>query len=420
MIKDLPELVEAGIISEATAAQIRHYYFQKNPQPQNRLLIAFGILGALLIGLGIILIIAHNWDELARWFKTVLAFVPLVVGQVACAYTLLKKQESIAWREASSAFLFMSVGASISLISQIYNLGGNLSSFLLVWMLLCAPLIYVMRSSIASLCYLIGITYYVSETGYWSRYDGGNPHLYWMLLLIPLPHYYHLYKQNIASNFLTFHHRFISLSILIALGTVAKSSEEFMAIAYMSLFGLFYLIGSLFIDEENNEYKKIGALGTVAMFIGFSFKWFWEELSKQDLRLLSPEFIIAALLSLLALLLFFYKQKRKPKESFNPLELAFVWFILIFVAGIGSYILATVLINIFALAIGVYTVVRGSKQNHLGILNYGLLIITTLVVCRFFDTDMTFVVRGILFVLVGIGFFVANYSMLQKRRHHEQ
>jgi uncharacterized membrane protein len=419
MIKDLPELVDAGIISEETATQIRHYYFQKNPQPQNRLLIAFGILGALLIGLGIILIIAHNWDELARWFKTVLAFLPLLIGQIACAYTLLKKQESVAWREASSTFLFMSVGASISLISQIYNLGGNLASFLLVWMLLCAPLIYVMRSSIASLCYIIGITYYVSETGYWSRYDGGNPHLYWALVLIPLPHYYHLFKQNIASNFLTFHHRFIPLSILVALGTVAKSSEEFIVIAYMSLFGLFYLIGSLFIDNESNEYKKIGAFGTIAMFIGFSFKWFWQELRNQDLQLLSPEFLVAVLVSVLALLLFFYKQKRKPDAPFNPLELAFVWFILIFLSGIYSYVLATVLTNVFALAIGVFTVVRGSKQNHLGILNYGLLIITALVVCRFFDTNMTFVARGILFVLVGIGFFVANYSMLQKRRNHE-
>ena len=192
-----------------------------------------------------------------------------------------------------------------------------------------------------------------------------------------------------------------------------------MVIAYMSLFGLYYLIGSLFDDEANNEYKKLGAFGTVAMFIGFSFKWFWEELADQDLRLLSPEFIVAVVLSVLATVLFFHKQKRKPDAPFNPLELAFVWFILIFVSGIWSYILATVLTNIFALAIGVYTVVRGSKQNHLGILNYGLLIITALVVCRFFDTNMTFVVRGILFVLVGIGFFVANYSMLQKRKSHE-
>jgi hypothetical protein len=65
---------------------------------------------------------------------------------------------------------------------------------------------------------------------------------------------------------------------------------------------------------------------------------------------------------------------------------------------------------------GVLTIWRGAKNDHLGILNYGLLTITALVVCRFFDSDMSFVLRGILFMLVGGGFFVANYAMLKRRK----
>ena len=76
-------------------------------------------------------------------------------------------------------------------------------------------------------------------------------------------------------------------------------------------------------------------------------------------------------------------------------------------------------INIVIFSIGVLTIIQGAQKNHLGILNYGLLIISVLVICRFFDTDLTFVVRGVLFVLVGLGFFGANYWMLQKRRTHE-
>ncbi len=51
LINDLPELVGANIISEETAEQIRSYYKSKNTSPQNRLLIVFGILGAILIDL---------------------------------------------------------------------------------------------------------------------------------------------------------------------------------------------------------------------------------------------------------------------------------------------------------------------------------------------------------------------------------
>ena len=133
----------------------------------NRLFIVFGIFGAILVGLGIILLVAHNWDDLSRTTKSFFAFLPLVVGQILCGFVLIKKTDSVAWRESATAFLFFSVGACISLITQIYNIPGNLSSFLLTWMLLCLPLVYLMRSSITSLLYLTGITYYAVETSYW-------------------------------------------------------------------------------------------------------------------------------------------------------------------------------------------------------------------------------------------------------------
>ena len=168
MIKDISELVKADVISQKTADNIRVYYRRQTDESTNRLFVVFGILGSIFVGLGIILIFAHNWDNLLRTTKTFLAFLSPLVGQVLCGFVLLKKQDSVAWRESGTAFLFFAVGASISLVSQIYNIPGNLSSFLLTWMFLCLPLIYVMRSSIASLLYLIGITYYGCETNYWT------------------------------------------------------------------------------------------------------------------------------------------------------------------------------------------------------------------------------------------------------------
>jgi hypothetical protein len=42
-----------------------------------------------------------------------------------------------------------------------------------------------------------------------------------------------------------------------------------------------------------------------------------------------------------------------------------------------------------------------------------------LAVCRFFDTDLSFIIRGLLFVTVGIGFFATNYWMIKKRKANE-
>lgn len=78
--KDLSELVNSEIITPETADRIQDYYDEKKGTSANRLFIVFGVLGTLLIGLGIISIIAHNWDELSRITKTFFAFLPLIAG----------------------------------------------------------------------------------------------------------------------------------------------------------------------------------------------------------------------------------------------------------------------------------------------------------------------------------------------------
>ena len=425
ILKDIPELLRTDVISQETADRIRDYYRNKGSSSTNRLFIVFGILGAILVGLGIILIIAHNWDELSRGTKTFCAFLPLLAGQVLCGYTLMKRQDSIAWRESGTAFLFFAVGASIVLVSQIYNIPGGIGTLLLTWMLLCLPLIYLMNSSITSLLYIGGITYYATHLGYWS-YPSTDAYLYWLLLLGVLPHYYNLYKKKPESNFMIFHNWIIPLSIVITLGTVAKRTDELMFIAYISLFGFFYLAGNLdFFNQQrprSNGYKILGSLGTISLLLTLSFDWFWEDLRREDFRfdevIAAPEFFASTITSLLAGGLLYLQLKSKPLSEIKPLAPVFILFIVTFILGLFSPI-AVVLINLFVFAIGVLTIRNGAKQDHLGILNFGLLIITALVVCRFFDSDMSFVIRGLLFVTVGAGFFATNYWILKKRKKNE-
>ena len=88
--KDLKELIDANVISTEAADKIDSYYKSKESTSANKLFIVFGVLGALLVGLGVILILAHNWDNLSKIVKTTLAFIPLIIGQLLCLFTLLK------------------------------------------------------------------------------------------------------------------------------------------------------------------------------------------------------------------------------------------------------------------------------------------------------------------------------------------
>ena len=91
ILNALPELVTHGVLTEEAAANVRAYYQQKDLQQSSKTNIIFGVLGAILVGMGIILMVAHNWDTLPRFVKLLFSFVPLVAGQLLCAFTLFKK-----------------------------------------------------------------------------------------------------------------------------------------------------------------------------------------------------------------------------------------------------------------------------------------------------------------------------------------
>ena len=419
---ELEELLQANVVTTETAEKIREYFHQKKEENHNRLSSIFGILGAILVGLGIILVFAHNWDNLSRLTKIILSFLPLLIGQLLCGYSILKKPESTVWKETSSVFLFFAIGASISLVAQVYNIPGDINSFIISWMLLSLPLVYLLQSSIVSLLYIAGITYYGCNANYFT-YPSTHSFLYWLLLLGIAPHYYILLKTKAQSNFTLFHNWFVSLSIVICLGTIAHKNGHLLHFSYMSLFTIFYFIGKTqFFDQQklkNNSFLIIGKLGILYLLLLYSFKWFWNKPFYKTVSsepLLSIEFITAFVLTLIATFFFYKRNSPTNFKEISLLELVFLMNIFPLISGYEFSIVA----NSIVLLIGIFEVKRGIKLNHLGILNFGLLLITILITCRFFDTDLSFVIRGILFITIGLGFFLANYFILKKRNRNEK
>ena len=418
----LPELVREGLLSEGDSEKIQAYYTLKEQKQPQRINIVFGIIGSLLVGLGIILILAHNWDDMNRMVKVTFSFLPLVIGQLFCGYSLLKKPGNTTWRESSAGFLFFAVGASIALVAQVYNIPGNLSSFLFTWMLLVVPLIYIMPSSMVSLLFLVGITAYGVEDGY--GYQSQHANHYWWMILLAIPHYLRLVIKRPDSNFTFFHHWFYPISFTICLGTLAVSAGEYMLVAYISMFGVFYLLGTSswfnFKRIISNGYLVIGSLGTMCILLALSFKWFWETIAREQAVLSLTEWCAVIVPTAIAIFLLYKKISNLRGQAINPMGFIFAGFIIIFLIGLSDAFIAALLMNFLVLAAAIFTIRRGHLLNHLGILNYGLLIIAALVVCRFFDTNISFVLRGLMFVGVGAGFFFANSRLLKKRKQHEQ
>jgi len=410
--KDLPELVANNIISPQTAKDIQNYYATRKEPQGNGMLSIFAALGGILVGLGIILIFAHNWDNFSKSTKTTLAILPLVVFQALTAYTIIKNKGSV-WKNASGTLLFFSVGSSIALIAQIYNLPGDLGSFLFMWILLCSPLIYILRSHALAVLHVLFATYYAVEEGYFSPV---NPWGYVLFIAILIPFYIQQLKEE-RNNGTAALNWLLPLSGLISLGGFLSGADQFGLLIYLAFAGLLHSVGHLQIFKDSpkkNGFLTLGEMSIVVILTMGSFRWVW-----RDVIAGSPPgtyFILLWAVFLIANIYFSFFHKGASKR-FEPFRSAALIFPVIYFIGTFDDLIPSILTNILVLGLGIAVIREGVAKFDFAILNFGLIITSVLIACRFFDVNMSFVVRGLLFISVGVGFFLANYILIQKKKN---
>lgn len=413
--EELEELVSAGIISQEKAAEIDAYFHQKESGRPNRILIAFGILGALLVGLGIILLVAHNWDHLSRSVKTMIAFVPVLISQVLVGYALWKGRHQRTLIESTVVLLILSVGACMALVSQIYNIPGTISTFMMTWVLLSAPLVYIAHSSMASLLVLLGVTYYGMDVGYNHR-GGQLPYAYWGIILVLLPHYWKLIKDYPKSNFTVFHHWFFPGSIALTLGVFGAEQGFWLFPAYMSLSVICLVLAEKVRGESlfQNGYQVFGFAGVFIILLLSTFDFFWDEVREMHRFFAGREFVLTLALSVLSVIVPLLL--KNISKSSRWIVSGFL-FLILFVFGRYFPTIAQVVANLAMMFLGVFYLRAGARTGRLAKMNLGFLIIMAVVLSRFFDSEISFVLRGLIFVIIGMAFFAANYYMMKQKAH---
>ena len=82
----------------------------------------------------------------------------------------------------------------------------------------------------------------------------------------------------------------------------------------------------------------------------------------------------------------------------------------------SSSAIPLVLFNVYMLVLGVLMITSGIGAGRLDQTNGGMVILTTLIIVRFFDINLDFVTRALGFILIGIGFLVVNAITVRRRR----
>jgi len=416
ILKELPELVTNGVITPATAQNIEAYYTSKKAPHGSSFLAVFGIIGAALTGLGIILIFAHNWDTFTKNTKTLLALLPLIVFQGLTAYALITKKTA-RWTEPAGVLLFFAVGASMALIAQIYNIPGNLAGYLCTWTLLCLPLVYILRSNALAVLHIVFSTYYAFETGFGSL---EKPWMYLFFIAALMPFYINRLRRYPTAASTSFLNLLLPISCTICLGFFLDYAYKFNVAIYIAFFGLLYTISLLPALRRNpmhsGSYGFLSQFGIVVLLLVTSSKWYWEfHADKLDFSMNTlPLGII-----FLALSLYLALWKAEGQKRFDPFLVAIFSFPVIYLTGFAAPHTATILINLLVLGLGIAIIRNAAQEYDLRRLNLGLLVIAALIISRFFDTYMSFAIRGLMFVIVGLGFFFANYILIRKKKDHE-
>jgi len=425
LYRELPALMNAGVISAETAEKLRAYYGEIKEGNKSRIaLLIFGVLGALLIGSGIILLLAHNWDELSRGARTVLSLLPLLVGQALAGWTILKKRESAAWREGTATFVMLAIGASISLIGQTYHISGDFGKFLLTWMLLSIPLVYLLRAIAPALLYLWGITAWAGV----RQSEAEHALFFWLLAALIIPHFWQAVKENRYSIRAIILAWGISLSLCVATGIVLEGAlPGFWMIVYSGFFAVLFLAGNSYFGEAPTLWQRpfhtVGACGIAVLAFMLTYEWPWREIGWKHFRT-SPEFhfnaaffdYVLTITLFIATLYFFFRKTRAQQIAtwlFGAMSIVSISGYFIVASGANTG-LALALFNLYLFACGLVVTINGIQSGHLGAVNAGMIILAALIVARFFDSELGFVIRGLAFILMGIGFFVVNWIIARK------
>lgn len=421
LYRELPDLLVKGILTQETADRLRQHYGEvKSISKTTVMLIILGTIGALLIGLGIILLLAHNWEQFSWFTRAILSLAPLVIGQGLALWVLWKRPQSGAFKEGAATFLSLMVGASIALISQTYNIPGDTGTFILTWMILIIPLAYLMQASLPAAIYLIGITA-------WSgSYYPAKAILFWPLAAITIPHFIWALRQEIYAIRTTILSLIMIICVSFATGfSLGKTWHGSWIIIFPSLYSIFYFLAWLKVEKITTNWQRpmrlIGAIGLFILAFQFTFRYVWQYLDRysyginrniSDISAI-PDHIITLAMIAIAMLLFYDNIKRKnwTVSLFGAIPLLAI--VAYLIRG-QSPVMPLLIFNVYLFILSISRIMLGVRNNNLGVINTGMLILAILIIARFFDSGINFIIKGLAFIIVGIGFLVTNLVLTRR------
>lgn len=417
--------VREGLMDRSLADRLRVRYPTEARGGRSLALIGFAVLGALLLGGGIILLLAHNWADLSRPARTAVAIAPLIFAQALALFGAATGRSGTGWREALGVFWTLAIGGAIAMVSQIYHLAGEYDAFMLTWLLLALPVVYLMRSALS------GVLYLALVIGWASPHAGDLPRalLLWPLVLVVVP--FLLARRSEGAAYtpgVTLLRWALTLAIAAGVGlTLTRALPGLWMVLYASLFSLYFLADGLLHRDAPSRWHRpmrvIGALGCVGLSLILTYAWPWREIGWNHWDASRPVWHhvldAGSVLGLMgaAVACGVAQRRRLAGLEYFPAIFFLVAFAGFAITAYGGHALAAmVLFNGFVFLYGLALMRDGVRSGALGGVNAGLGLMALVIALRFFDSGLPILARGLVFVGLGTIFLAVNVILSRRLR----
>jgi len=397
--------VEEGIIDDLQANSIRQCYPQQDSKSWGMILLSS--FGAIMIGLGVILLFAYNWDEMSRFSKMAVILTVLVLTHLFAYQMRIKGKQGLS--ESLFVLATMLFGAGIWLVAQVYHLDEHYPNAILLWgggALALAWALPSLPQAIMAIALLL--IWHLLEV---FDFEFALHHAWVILLFGIVPLIWRLRSPLLA--------RLSSTSLLITLGLVSATVDEHLFASTLLLIATGMIFLAHWGEKQSGSFQKSitreFAKPAYVVFVGTLFLLSFNEISEDVMQVRFKEtavyfYFYGALLFSQGMLIWLVFNR-----IINPMIIGaeLMVILVIYPSLTGEYLSLflykeALIFNLILLVQSIWMIIEGSKKADGRKMLWGSLILSALALARYSDMFDSLISRAIVFLVVGAGLFIAG------------
>jgi len=407
-----------GLIDGALAQRILSRYPASAERNWSR--IVFSSIGAVLVGLGVILFFGYNWQALPKFAKLALVVGALALAHASGLWAARRPEPSRGLIEGLHVLGTMLFGAGIWLVAQIYHIDEHYPNAFLVWSVAALAMAWAMPSIVQAMLALFLVAFWAGVEAFDFRMPVHGAPLIVVLGVLPLA----WWRRSPALVFTGLAVLFVVTAFAVA-GIHAKSVVPLLFLAAAAALVAGHAAAGTAFPDAGRPLRAVGLLVVVGCSYLLGFKDLAGLLRNVDFS--KPGiavYFVAAGAALAGAIALLARPRAEPWDRYGLWQLGLlavgavtvVASLFLPFARSANWI-TVVVFNALALGYAALLILEGSEHLRPKLVGLGCLLFAMVAIGRYADLFTSLLARSAVFVAIGIVLFlVGNFYARSRRR----